>query len=398
MPKISELPAGSAVTGTEMIPAVQNGATVKLTVAQIGAGVSCWGNNRLAKTANYTLANADKSSTVALGGSGFFTLTVSAASGYDANFVAMIANEDTGRGKLISINGYSSFILWPDQSFLLFNQNNVWQFNPPGKWKLTASVTFNTNHASGVDANNDGLGTGAGAFATINNAKNVIQAQIDANGFVASIQNAAETFSESVTFLGFAQTGSNSPGIPITGSPATPGNTIWQVPIGQNNGLVVRDSATVALSGFKLVGLGSGQTGVSVSQGGVVDFQNMEFGLFTGGSHLSATAGGILNYNGGTYVVSGNMSQHIFSSGPSQTFIPGATISVPNALTFSNWYQGQLGASFQIFSTTFTGTGSGAGSTGAKYNLSINASAQLNGTTLPGASAGSTSTGGNFTA
>lgn len=359
-------------------------------------------NKRVAKTAAYSVVNADKGSTIALGGSAFYTLTVDAATVYDANFQVTILNEDNGlnsttaRGKQISINGYNSFVLWPGQAFVLMNQNNWWQFNAPGQWKLTGNVTFNVNHASGADSNNDGLGTGAGAFATIQNAIQVIQAQVNNNGFVAGIQNVAETFTESAIFIGYATTGGTSPGIPITGSPGTPSNTVWQV-AASSTGLLLRDSAVSTISGFKFVATGSGASALSVSQGAALDFANIEFGAFAGGTHIFLTDLGAVNYDNGTYVVSGNMAQHIFQSGPSILTIPGATISVPNALTFTNWYQGLLGASFQIFSTTFTGTGAGAGSTGTKYNISLNANAQLNSTTLPGGTAGTTSTGGQVT-
>jgi phage-related tail fiber protein len=93
----------------------------------LATGNSTWSNTRLAKTANYTVTNADKGATLALGGSAFFTVTLNAASGYDANFAITIVNEDANRGKRISPNGLTSFILWPKQTVRVFNQNNVWQ-------------------------------------------------------------------------------------------------------------------------------------------------------------------------------------------------------------------------------------------------------------------------------
>jgi phage-related tail fiber protein len=102
----------------------------------IATGNSTWSNTRLAKTANYTVANADKGVTLALGGNAFFTVTLNAASGYDANFAITIVNEDAGRGKRISPNGLASFILWPKQTVRVFNQNNVWQLDPDQqRWK-----------------------------------------------------------------------------------------------------------------------------------------------------------------------------------------------------------------------------------------------------------------------
>jgi hypothetical protein len=347
-------------------------------------------NVRNAKTANYTLVNSDKGSTLSLGGSTLFTLTVSAASGYDANFSCIILNEDTSRGKLISINGYSSFILWPGQNFILINQNNIWQFRRPGRWVLTASTTFNVNHASGVDANNDGLGSGSGAFATIQNAGNVVQAQIDCNGFQVTIQNVNETFTENVTFNGRLAYGANN--VMIQGNNATPSSCVWQT---TGTALASRDHCCVVISGFKLVGTGSGRVGLMADQLGILGFQNIDFGTFTSGVHINIDGNSAVSLEGGTYTVSGNCLYHIDFTGPGW-FVPvgGQTVSVPNALTFTVWLQ-MLGSG-GFFDTTllYSGTGAGAGSTGQKYNVSFNATAVLNGTTLPGASAGATSSGG----
>lgn len=360
---------------------------------------SLQGDIRIAKTANYTLANGDKAATIALGGSAFYTLTVNAATGYDADFSVAILNEDTGlngttaRGKLIAINGYTSFVLWPGQMFTLANQNNWWQFNAPGRWNAPGSVTLNVNHASGSDTNNDGLSSGSGSFATIYNAYLVAQTSINVGpGGTLTIQNVNETFTESPAgaFLGPSLQGGSGGGVVfIKGNEASPTSCVWNTA-----GIVVNDGGVVSLRGFKMLDVSTGHNAVTADKMGLIVFANMEFGAFTGGAHLVTSNGGVLIYEGGTYTVSGNCNFHLFNLGGSITIFS-AAVSVPNALTFTAWYDGQGSGSAGTFSsTTFSGTGSGAGSTGKKYSVNANASLILNGATLPGATAGTTATGG----
>lgn len=129
-------------------------------------------NTRLAKTAAYPVVNADKGVTIALGGTAFYTLTFNAASGYDANFAVMVVNEDSGRGKTIAPNGVDSFILWPGQTCIVYNDNNTWRVLPAWqRWHLpSGNTTVNCDFILGLDTN-DGLAAGAGnALKTYNKA------------------------------------------------------------------------------------------------------------------------------------------------------------------------------------------------------------------------------------
>jgi hypothetical protein len=146
-----------------------------------------WSNTRLAKTASYTVANQDKNSTIALGGASFFTLTFGAAAGYDANFAVLVLNEDTGRGKTIALTGGPTFILWPLQSIIVFNQSNTWQALGRGPWTLTANANFVVDPVNGLDSN-DGLAVGAGnAWKTLQGAYNNIVANLYTGGLTTSV-------------------------------------------------------------------------------------------------------------------------------------------------------------------------------------------------------------------
>lgn len=353
-----------------------------------------WGNTRSAKTTAYTVVNADKGLTLALGGSTFFVLTFSAASTYDSNFSVVVVNEDATRCKTISPNGLSSFYLFPLQTITIYNQNNVWQVAGKQKWVCPTSFTWNINHASGSDSITvtDGFGTGAAAFATITHAISVMQTQIDGAGSSQNIQLANETFTEAVNVRNLA------PGqlqIFINGNPSTPGNVVWQCP-GNSSCLDIRDFSVISLNGVTLQSTGSSSTGISCSQFAVCDISNIVFGTFTTGSGIQISTMGSVNYQSGTYSVIGNCGQHWFMQGCGSLVVASVNITVPNALTFTNWLSSSGVCFFQGNGLTFSGTGSAGGSTGTKYNLSLNSVALTSGAVLPGVTAGTTATGGQY--
>lgn len=121
-------------------------------------------NTNTTKSSNYTLQSTDSGSTFVLGGGVFFTVSANAASGYPANFIVRLINNDS-RGKSIALNGLSTFILWPGQSIFVANINNSWHYNDPGRWRK-AGVQFYVDTANGNDGN-DGLQPTVGAFKTI---------------------------------------------------------------------------------------------------------------------------------------------------------------------------------------------------------------------------------------
>lgn len=378
------------------------------------AASGAWSNTRLAKTAAYTVAPADCGSTIALGGGATYALTFGAASGYPANCVVEVLNEDNANGKAMNINGLAGSILWPLQPMMVFAQNNVWQRDPgQTRWKLPLTETIYVNHATGSDTltctgsvggiagtnkcPNDCLTTGAGACATIQNAANMIAAQWDCQNNAPFIQLASETFTEAVALRGLVCPGYLQ--LFITGVPATPSSVIWQCPA-SNVCLSVRDYSIAALNGVTLQsgggGTATGSVGITSSQFSDVDVSNIVFGAFPSGYGLQVTQGGNFNCTGGTYSVTGNFISHWFVQGNANFVCASQVISVPNALTFTNWLQIQGPAYAQANATTFTGTGSAAGSTGQKYNISINGVALTSGAVLPGATAGATSTGGQY--
>jgi hypothetical protein len=345
---------------------------------------------RSSQTGAYAVLNTDKNSIISLGGNSFYVLTFNAASGYDSDFIVIVVNTDAGRAKCISPNGLTSFYLWPLQTIIIYNDANTWQVLGRSRWIWPTGFTFNVDHANGSDVVtvSDGLGTGAGAFATIQNGVNIIMDQVDCVGFAPTIQNAAETFTESVAIreypLGYLE-------IFITGSPSTPSNTVWKT---SSIALSCRDGGTATVNGFKFVATTTNCGALAPSQFGVIDVANVEFGDFTSGYHIQSTEGGSFNSVGGTYTVSGNFITHWLLQGSTNLFVTSQAISVPNALTFTNWLQIIGPGYFQGNGTTFSGIGSGAGSAGQKYNITLDGIAFTAGAVLPGATAGTADTGG----
>lgn len=368
------------------------------TSLQLTTSLGIWTNVRSPYTGTTALATTDCKKTVALGGSAFYTLTVNAASGYDASCMAVITNEDsvcpnggaaTCRGKRVAIDGYSSFILWPGQTFLLVKQNNAWQFVQPGRWVLQALMVWNVNHATGSDTS-DGLGTGTGAFATMQQCVLAMEGQMDFNGFGPTCKNTAETFTEfnvvhTHTLMGYHV-------ISITGDTANPDNQVWQVSGTGNTGIQCRDGGYAIVTGFKFVSTGTGNTFINGGQLGVCDWGSIDFGANSGGFGLSQSPGGSVNFFGGSVAITGNMSGWILSTGEGHVLTDGATVSIPSPLTFTNFVQQQAPSVVSMTSMVFTGSGAGTGSTGAKYACSLNATLGISGTTLPG-TATSASTG-----
>ena len=381
---ILNLPAPSSVNEPARLVDVVTNPTIT-----VPATNAYWSNTRLVKTANYTLANADKFKTIGLAGNAYYTLTIPVASGFDTNYAVVITNEDstvsggnhTGRGKIIAINGYPNFILWPGQTFTLMNENNVWRFNHPGRWNVQGNPTFFVNHASGNDGN-DGLATGAGAFATIQAAVLAYESFVNCNGFGPTIQNAAETFTENNVSHTRPLTGFHV--ISVTGDTTTPSNVVWQVSGSGNVAINCRDGGLAIVTGFKFVSTGTGNFFINGGQDGVCDFGSLEFGSNPAGYNIYITPGGAADYFGGTMKVSGNAAGMILMQGEGHILFDGATVNISTPVTIGTFIQATGPAFASLTSMTFTGSLV----TGSQYQVSNGAQVYVTSSTIPGTSVG----------
>lgn len=94
--------------------------------------------------------------------------------------------------------------LWPGQSRLIYNQNNVWFLDPPSRWLLpnTRELCVAQN---GSDSN-DGFGLGSGCLAKIQTALNIIGQEWDGTGYYACniglYSGGTNTFTEAASQTG----------------------------------------------------------------------------------------------------------------------------------------------------------------------------------------------------
>ena len=89
-----------------------------------------WANIQASKSGNYTVLNSDCNSMMPLGGSTFYTLTITAPANYTAPCMFVIVNEDTGAGKSIVVNGLTTFTLFPLTTVMIFQTSGAWRQFP----------------------------------------------------------------------------------------------------------------------------------------------------------------------------------------------------------------------------------------------------------------------------
>lgn len=351
-----------------------------------------WTNTRLAKTANYTAVTGDCGSTIALGGTAFYTLTLSAASGYAATCVFQIVNEDTGRGKKLAINGITNYILWPKQTVWVFNDNNVWQTNPLfQRWQAPAPLIMFVD-STGNDGNDGLAATSAGAFATITKCVLTMYENIDHG--LANVSGAApplcsvtpgQTFTESVGVYG------QLTGINVMQILGNAGIFTWKP--ASNFAIQMGDNAEVILGNILFDATGSACLptcyGIFQHQYAVSDLiGGITFGLLgSAGSAIACDAKGQANVTGNVSVT-GNMGDifHLSNTCSGQLT---ASVVATGAPTIGQIFTLQGLSVFQSSSGAFSGTFTST----RQWSVSGNSVLNIGSVSVPG-TAGVTANGG----
>ena len=348
-------------------------------------------NQRVAQTAQYTVMNSDKGKTIALGGNSSFSVNFSSASNYDPDFLVIILNEDTANGKFISLGTNDPFILWPLQSLIIFNQNNVWQINPElQRWKWSASTTFYVNPVTGSDSN-DGLSLGGNEFATINNALSVLYKLIDCNGWAPVISIADGAYTEQLHLNGNL-VGANQ--ATIIGNVSNPSNVNWYI---QDNQVCITatNGANIVIKGISFSSSGLGSIGLQAETAGIIAFGFCQFGAFDNGYQMAIHHAGCM-LSTDTYMISGSAAAHIIIESLGVFTSTAQNITINENISFSEAFLINISGYFEIENTiNFNGTGSVAGQI---YDCRLNSVSIFNGTTLPGNTVGAYDTGAQILA
>ncbi len=344
------------------------------------AFAQCVSNGQSRKTGAYAVQPTD-SGTIILAGNSFYSLTASAASGFGSTFAVIVLNEDTGRGKTITINGITSFILWPLQSFILLNDNGAWQILPrTQRWQAPGGVTLNVDPVLGSDSN-DGLATGVGnALLTTQAALNILLYQVDCRGGAPTILLANGTYSGSAALVtgGGAILGNTE--ITIKGNAGQAASVLWQVPAsGTAIGFFIKDYLALELDNMTISGA-SGTIGIQVGQFGILDVgPGVVFGSFSGGTHISIFQGGSGNAVG-SYSIAGSANFHLLVQNDGQWNFGSTAPNVSTGLTFTYFVLGLYGASINASSVSFAGGGVGTVTTATKFLMQYGSNLETQGT------------------
>lgn len=356
---------------------------------QTGALAGLLTGTRLAKTAAYTVLNADDGKTIALGGTAFYTLTFGAASGYDATFSARVVNEDSGRAKYITLSGSISFYLWPLQSVTVHSQNNVWYIEGRSRWKLPGgALTINTDFVNGSDTLGvaDGLATGAVAFKTVNHALAMLLNEFDFNG--------TESAQSQVTVLMGADDTQQVHFSPHSLVGAQGGAAV-KIDMGTHKLGTTTSSDTLQLyfgavlqirNGTLATGGGSS---IQVNWGAkLFVLDQVTFG--TTNADIWLNPGGIIELDN-NYAISGSRSYHIVNAGGSLKLGGAITATLANSMTVTQWVNGQAPCITDLASMTWNLNSFTITATN-KYAIS-NCNVLTGSANIPGSGAASVTTG-----
>lgn len=233
-------------------------------------------------------------------------------------------------------------------------------------------------------------GTSIAPFATLQKAWDYISKSIIQNGQIITIHVSDGTYTSGVS-CGFSQ---NTGLIQFIGNTTSPSSCVINVADGMC--FDVKES-TISVSGFQLQAGGvdnfpyhNAGIGLNVSNGGVINFNNINF-YTCSNSHINCSNGGYISSVGSEYTINGNAPNHIKLNGTSMN-IQDSVITISGTVTFSNSFVKCIkNANLGITGNSFVGTFIGIRYT-ASYNSIIDTGSSGS-TYFPGNVAGTSDTG-----
>ncbi|MEC9342623.1 MAG: hypothetical protein VYD64_02140 [Pseudomonadota bacterium] len=255
--------------------------------------------------------------------------------------------------------------------------------------KLAANRTYYVDGPSGNDSN-DGLSSGAGAFATIQKGLDVAYGTIDLGGHDVTISVAAATYPEALA-IESPQVGAGK--ITISGDVSTPSNVL--VSATNDRALEVRNTAICYVKGIKVAASGSFAAVLASGNSIITLSGKMEFGACAAGHHLAAEYGGVI-YSSIEELITANAGGAHYNAGfGGAIWCQSATWTISGSPTLGVFAQASGGGSVYAFANSTTGSLTYA----QRYNASLNGVIQSNGggaSYFPGTVGGSTATGGQY--
>lgn len=371
-------PAGGAFISAAMQPVV---AAATLAIARQLMGIAI-PTTRVGGP--YTVTNSNNRQIIELNGSAFYTVTFPApTSGFDNTFWTILVNIDN-RGKFISISGVGGFMLWPGQWVWVLNDAGgaQWIFFPqPQRWVSPTQQNFYVDPVNGSDSN-DGLAPGTGAFQTIQQAVNIVQAYCD-GPFVINLANGTHQVGNGLVIS--HQTVGQS-GVVIVGNSSNPYAVIITATPAGSWTVQANYASTLNISGVTLEqAVGSGGALLTAINNSVIYMSNCVFGPTSPDAyHMFACFGGVIRVIGGYHVQSNNYGFHAVAEDMGVISYQGTfTVNIDVAATINTFLSCKALGFIDFFfgAPTFTPTNTTSGAqAAANYNSIIRG----NGVVVPG--------------
>jgi len=307
--RISQLPTGSALTGTELVPVVQNGQTIQTTVSQITSSPTL--------TQTFVTVN----NTPSLTNSRYFAVGTG------------IGLTDTGaQGQLqIALNGTSGSLETVGNGFIAKTAANT-----------VANRTFSTTSGLNI-TNGDGISGNPVISVT-----GLLSALVGTTG-TGLMATAGGTTITPVTIVGTSDqidvsNGNTSPVIGLASNPIIPGTASVTVPSGTtgqrsgSNGALRYNTSTATFEGYAngvwgsittgtgvtSVATGTGLTGGPITSTGTISIADT---AVTAGSYGSASSVGAFTVNGQGQLTAASSTTISIPSSAINTAIPNASLA-----------------------------------------------------------------------
>jgi hypothetical protein len=251
---------------------------------------------------------------------------------------------------------------------------------------LTEATTWYVDGTSGSDSN-DGLSSGAGAFATIQHAVDVVSGLYDFGPYQATISVADDTYTDPTVLGNYV---GQLPPL-IQGNTTTPANCV----INCTDEVPFNSSAHWRIAGFKILGGLASYGLINAVANSLVEVSNIEFGAAaTNVIHMAATDGGVIRVQT-NYAISGGAYAHVQAANNAFIFAGFRTVTITNTPGFTNAFARSLiSGTVYLRSNTYSGS-----ATGVRYLADRLGLIHVNGagaTYLPGDSAGSVTNSGVY--